>query len=524
VLTPPQTLIERFANYTSTDDLFESINNIYRDADRDPELQNWFKHVDGHVRKCLQQQGYILEDAATSEWNKIYDQGEYLLRDRYRDHTDRILDEFGFLADQFNQDPLNRSFADAMQQLFDDLGTDETGKPTFKTHLVKDLVNVILPAAFENVRYVPLPRIEYSDPTIDCIVENLVVESDNLMPNMVEIDSDNKFVWGRKTVASSNKNKALVAVSGVQMDLKDVSYYIKKKAGFPSLTDIGIMDVFLGGSGFSFTLGLETVDKSDKQTFFKVGHVKVDLKNLRVKVKQSKHKLVFNLFKPVLMAVVKPALTKVLEKQIRDSFAQADSFLFSIYQEGQRATQQARQNPDQAQNVYQTYLSAFQRRLAEGKQKTASVGSDKHANVAVTQHDSMFKDIKLPGGIGTKATEYKELAAEGDKWESPVFGIGSAAETTDLPKASPVTRKAHQTASGTVRGRQNPDGNQATHSGPADLQPEYHDNNRSGSGFGNQVSQAFDTNQDLSLQNGSNGYNKGASPLSRDNAVVSGNA
>lgn len=68
-----KTLIERFANGTSTNDLFDSINAIYRDADRDPELKQWFKSIDAYIRKCLKQQGYIMEDSATDEWNALYD-------------------------------------------------------------------------------------------------------------------------------------------------------------------------------------------------------------------------------------------------------------------------------------------------------------------------------------------------------------------------------------------------------------------------------------------------------------------
>lgn len=45
-----QTLIERFANNTSLQDFFESLNNIYRDADNDPELREWFKNVDNLIR------------------------------------------------------------------------------------------------------------------------------------------------------------------------------------------------------------------------------------------------------------------------------------------------------------------------------------------------------------------------------------------------------------------------------------------------------------------------------------------
>ena len=219
-LTTLQTLIERFANSTSADDLIDSINNVYTDADRDPELKKWFRNMDHYVRKCLKEKGFVMQDAATDEWNQLYDRGNFLLRDRYRDHTNRVIDELTFLANQFDADPQNKRFANSVQKLFQELGNDENGKPTFKPHLIKDLSQVILPGAFESVSYVPIPRIEYSDPMIDAIVENLVVESDNLMPNAFEVQSDNFFRWGRKTVTSRNKNKIMVSVSGVQMDLK----------------------------------------------------------------------------------------------------------------------------------------------------------------------------------------------------------------------------------------------------------------------------------------------------------------
>lgn len=45
-----RTLIERFANHTSLDSFFESLNTIYRDAEKDPELRNWFKNVDTLIR------------------------------------------------------------------------------------------------------------------------------------------------------------------------------------------------------------------------------------------------------------------------------------------------------------------------------------------------------------------------------------------------------------------------------------------------------------------------------------------
>ncbi|KAL6704318.1 hypothetical protein ACN47E_008382 [Coniothyrium glycines] len=452
-----KTLLERFANNTSADDLIDSIRQIYKAADQDPELKNWFKRVNALIHKTLQQQGYILEDRCTEEWNQVYDDGHNLLRGRYRGHTDRIADEFKFLGEQYEADPLNKQFAQSVNKLFLDLGNDENGKTTFKPHLVKDLTDVILPAIFENVRYVPIPRIEYSDPTVDAVVENLVIEGDNLAPNSLEFGSDNYWRWGRKSISSKNKNKVMLSVSGVQMDLRDVSYYIKRKQGFPSITDKGVMDIFMGGSGFSFKVEMETADKAREnhsQThFFKITKVESDIKNLQIKMKKSNHKLLFNMFKPLLLKVMRPIIQKVLEKKIKDSVNQLDSYLYDIKVEADRAEAEAKRNPDpqHLQNMYQRYASAFQQKLAQGKEKkekAKEATKDKHANVALTQHDSMFKNISLPGGISSKATEYKDLAAKGDKWESPVFSIGSAKESTSLPHAGKVTRKPHGRAGG----------------------------------------------------------------------------
>lgn len=459
-LTNLKTLIERFANWTSTDDLFDSINMVYRDADQDPELKGWFRRVNTYIRKCLREQGFILQDSSTDEWNQLYDQAQFLFRDRYRDHTDHLVDEVKFLADQFDQDPQNRAFGDAMQKLFLDLGRDEDGNPAFKPHLIKDLTEVIIPGIFENTRYVPIPRIEVSDPMIDAIVENLVIETDNLMPNALEIGSDNYWRYGRKSIKNHRENKVMIAASGIQMDLRDVAYYIKKKQGFPSITDKGVMDIILQNEGFSFKIAARNAHKArDRTHFLVIDKIDVNVKNLNIKVKKSNHKLLFSIAKPLLLKVMRPAIEKAIEKQIKDNFEKADAFAYSIYQEVNRGKEAAKQDPEQAANIYQRYVNAFQQKMTEKKKKAEQKSKNTDVNVAITKEDSMFKNISLPGGISTKATEYRELARKGDRWESPVFGIGSAKESSSLPHTHKVTRKPHQTRTPGVRGGNHPNSN-----------------------------------------------------------------
>ncbi|KAL1999471.1 hypothetical protein VTN02DRAFT_4460 [Thermoascus thermophilus] len=448
-------LVERFANCTSMDDFFEALNNIYRDADRDPELRHWFKHLNAFIRECLREKGYVMRDEATQEWNELYDDGRFLLRERYRDDVRRVVDEITFFAGQFAEDPQNTAFANALQKLFKDLGSAQ-GYPVFKKHLVRDLRNVVLPAIFENTRYVPMPRIEVSDPMVDVVVENLILESDNMMPNVVEFGSDNYWRWGRKKISNKSDNKIMISVSGIQADLRDVSYYIKKKQGFPSISDTGVMDIFLGDDGFSFKIAASSAQQKDRQNFFKVDRVAVRVHNINIRLKKSKHKVLFAVFKPLLFRVVRPALQLVMEKQIRDAFAKADAFAYEVHQEAQRARESVRRDPANAPNIYSQYADATRRKLMEKKQRAEAAGAqrDTKMQLAATHDDSMFKDIKLPGGITNKATEYKELALKGERWQSPVFDIGKASPSKDLPKLPPITRKPHATAAGGLRERE----------------------------------------------------------------------
>lgn len=504
-----KTILERFANGTSLDDFFEALDQIYKDADQDPELKKWFQDINAFIRRSLREQGYILQPASTDEYNKLYDHGDYLLRNKYKSHTDRILDEIKFFGNQFDEDAANRRFGDAVQKLFLDLGNDENGKTTFKPHLLKDVTEVILPRALETIHYVPIPRLEYSDPMVDFIVENLIVESDNLAPNVLEFSSDNYWKWGRKTIRNKNKNKVMLAVSGIQMDLRDVSFYLNKKKGFPSISDQGLCDIFMGGDGFSFKIAMQTADKSSTTNFFEVTDVKVQVKNFNIKLKQSRHKILFALGKPIILRAIRPALQKVLEAMIKQKAKELDSIIYQINKEAQQAKADALNNPDpeNIKSIYQQYWQAANNQWMNAKQKKEKAEeklADKKFNMAMTQHDSIFPNVKLPSGISTKATEYKELAKKGDRWESPVFGIGSARGSTDIPPAPKISRKSNVPKVGSVL---NSSSSPSVGSGA----PGY-TNGQSTQGQGYGTATQFVNNVSYPNTNGG-GYNNGQGPL-----------
>ena len=159
-------------------------------------------------------------------------------------------------------------------------------------------------------------------------------------------------------------------------------------------------------------------------------------------MKQSNHKLLFKIFKPLLLKVMTPIITKVIEKVIKEKINQLDGVLYSYYQEANRLAEDAKNDPEHAQNIFQRYATAVQNKITAKKEKAQQTAAKAgEVNVAMTQQDSIFPNIRLPGGISTKATEYKELAQRGDKWESPVFSIGSAKETSGLKMLGKANRR-----------------------------------------------------------------------------------
>lgn len=451
-----RTLIERFANGTSTSNLWKAINEIYQAAQKDNELKGWFKNMDHYINRLLLEQGYVLEEQSTRDWDALYKQGRVLLREKYKTQTNNVLDEIKFVGDQFDKDPQNKAFGLAVQKLFKDLGNNADGKSEFKPHLVKDTFDVILPAILRDIAYIPIPRIEYSDPTVDAVIENLILESDNFTPNVAELVSNNNWKWGRKNIANHNHNMLDLKVSGIQMDLRDVSYHIKKKSGFPKVTDTGVADILLPGDGFSFRMKVSTAGKTDSQNYFKVEKVDVDFKSLNVKLKKSKFKGLFAVFKPLLLKALRPALQKAVEKAIKDKCNEFDRTLYELKKEADAAGEAP--TDGKKANFFKRFYDASQARALKNKEEKKEQlekkksDDNKKVNITMTDDETIFPGLKLPGGVSSKATEYKDLALKGEKWESPVFSIGKASKSTDIPAAPQIVNKVRGAANGAANG------------------------------------------------------------------------
>jgi DNA ligase-4 len=278
---------------------------------------------------------------------------------------------------------------------------------------------------------------------MEAVVENLVLESDNFTPNLFELNGQTQWKWDRTRQDSFQHHTVDVAVRGVQMDMRNVSYYIKRKKGFPAITDEGIVNILLPGDGFGFRLKMSSAKGGDRQNFFKIDSIDIHLQKLKVKFVKSKHKLLFSIIKPFILRAVRPMMQTVLEKAIKDQVNSLDTFLYQVKQEADAAAEQVYEDPTQAPTIYARYAKAMQNRMAQIKEQAERQVVERDFNVAIANERTILPEVKLPGGISNKAAEYREMARMGQEWRSDVFSIGSAGPSSDVPQTPKITRKPH---------------------------------------------------------------------------------
>lgn len=472
--------LEYFANSSSTDDIFDAINDVYRDADRDPQFKQWFKDIDRYIRRVLKETGYILSDDADKQFEALRKRGKDFAENRYSEHYDRVIDEFKRWGDQFEKDPLNQRFGQTVQKLLDDLGTDRKGQATFKKHLLKDVTNVIIPGIFRRVNYVPLPRIEIIDPQFDAVIENLILDGANIIPNIIEIENHNFLKYSAyKRINNNQHHKFTIKLSQIQLDIKDIAYYIKRKQGFPSITDTGVVDILLSGNGLSATIGLETAEKKDRQAFFKPADIHVSIHHMDVKLRKSTHKVLFAFFKPLLMSTLKPVIAKVAEQQIRSNLTKFDAQIYALHKKVQAEKEKAKEgDPEGAAQDLKLYFEQIKARFLENKRQKEARAKQTTVNVAATLEGSKLQNKKLPGITSTTATKMKQRAREGKTWHSSIFDIGSAKPSTNVPAPKAISRKSPNDRA-TLNASEHPDNMKASAAAGGKL-PE-NDGNFSGS-------------------------------------------
>jgi hypothetical protein len=419
-----KTLLQRFANGKSMHHIKDAIDALYDDANRDESLRNWFKNVDQYARKVLLQPGYVLEPQCNTEGREIRENGRSFYDEKYRDHFDNLFRTVGDWFKEMGEDPLNKRFGEDWARLTKDLLFDSEGSLKFKPHLWGDIRKVILPTIVSQVGYVPIPRIEYTDDSLDLVIENLTLSGKNLLPNTFEMSARNYFKFSPYSAFEDHsEHEVELTFRQIQADIRDVAFYFRKKTGLPKIRDSGLADFILGGEGVNVNVKLVSSSK-DHTSVFKVKSVNAKVASLKFSIRDSKHDLLYKTLKPIATGLVKKQIQKAIEDGVRTGLEYVDGQLVGVRDRMAEAKAQEGKEGE-AMTKMQVLQEIFQKK----KEETTSVGSTRHREShfkVVAKRDSLLlPETGHPAGWVNRAAEREELAHKGDNWKSQAFDIVS---------------------------------------------------------------------------------------------------
>ncbi|KAF5393156.1 hypothetical protein D9757_001352 [Collybiopsis confluens] len=470
-------IAERFANGRNMQqDIWDPINALIDDAQRDKEFKDWWREVGEWTEKILLTPGYILEPASNNRGRELFDAGKKFygsgelnesetsntatapnigsdlpnaaentlstqtsVRGKYRDHFDNVFEGFGNFVGGIAEDPLNRRLGTDIQRLTKDLLFDSEGKLSFKPELWNDVRSIILPGLIDRIGLIPIPRIEYTDDSLDLVLENLTLSAKNLFPNMVEAEVRNFVRFGSGTATgkkdgkqtTSNKHTLHLHMSQIQTDMRDVAFYFRRKSGLPKLKDSGLADVLLGGDGLSATIHL--VSSSDPTTLFDIETVNVKVDTLKFAIRDSKHDLLYKTLRPLATGLIKKQMQKAVADGLRTALEWLGEELIAVRNRMNEA--KAGAGEDEEIGSWKAMQEAFKRRKDDTVSTASMARSSSSASqfkVISNKRNSILANTGHPAGWVNRVDEKDKLikqspsgekVAGGDTWKTKAFDI-----------------------------------------------------------------------------------------------------
>ncbi|KAF8890527.1 hypothetical protein CPB84DRAFT_1816344 [Gymnopilus junonius] len=404
-----RTLLERFANGKSVDTITDAVDALIDDANRDEALKEWFSAVDLYIRKVLLEPGYVLESDCNNHANRLKELGREFYDEKYKEEFDNLFNSIGRWFKAMGDDPLNKQFGEDWARLTRDLLFDSEGSLKFKPDLWNDIRKTIVPTLIEQVGYIPIPRIEYTDDSLDLVVENLTLQSRNIFPNIVELEANNYVKFSPyNAITDDHRHRVKLTLEQMQADMRDVSFYYRKKTGIPRMRDSGIADVVIGGEGLSAHIELVSVRK-DPTSVFKVHNVHVKVDNLKFAIRDSNHDFLYKTLRPLATGLIKRQIQKAMRDAIVTGFEYLDGQLVGVRSRMDEAKKSAGEGGEETRvDVLRDLFKKKQHPHDEGGsvRSTESNRSKSQFKIVKDKRASLLADQGSPaGGVVEKSGE-----------------------------------------------------------------------------------------------------------------------
>ncbi|THH32403.1 hypothetical protein EUX98_g1751 [Antrodiella citrinella] len=356
-----RTFVERMAGGKSLDDFFGVLRVCGVDIQQDQHLREFFDELLDHLRKSVDERGYVRSDEAQqmrddlkAKWRELHD-ADTEEGQKWRDDIGKLQAAWEDFMKAFDSGEDTRRIQRAQSKLGTDLEqamVSAAGAAASNAidqglqngpWLWQDLFNAYIPRLLSIVKDIPIPRTEYSDDDVEFVLEDLDISSFNLLPghayirNITDIDITAPSA-GKSTTSVGSLTR--VYIQALQLSLREVSFYYKDKTASVGPGEFtGLLEFTLPPQGIDVDVVVRMIPNSPeglkererRGTFQEIQRVDVKVSDdVDLTVKQSNHSILATVFKPLILSRFRETLQTVLADNIRASIEWTDAFAWDV--------------------------------------------------------------------------------------------------------------------------------------------------------------------------------------------------
>ncbi|KAL7416019.1 hypothetical protein BDY24DRAFT_359249 [Mrakia frigida] len=338
-------IIESFASGESLDPVLDAAKSLKEDVEKDDRVSQFFNDLGNFLEASLKVEGYVTSQRAYRRSSELWERGQKLATEnaRYKKDIQDLSSSLSSFSEALADDPATSELAYKLEDFAAELThAGKSGINALKAEssgLYRDVVDVVIPRLVALVKEIPLPRTEFTSADVDFAVDDLRIESASFIPDSIRIiqHNDLSLTQGYAAYAADYDGSLRVRVDGLRFNARDISYWVHKKNGLLNFEDEGLLAVSFDNKGISFDIELENASEADRESFFVVKSVNVDISDLEYAISRNKSWLLW-LASGTVSGLIKKTLKHSLESQIASYLRDADLELYGLQNRAIAAT------------------------------------------------------------------------------------------------------------------------------------------------------------------------------------------
>jgi hypothetical protein len=286
---------ERMASY------FTSLKDLVEDALKNPaqiDSQEYSERV------------HKLSESA----RKLFHEKDKQLRPLFKEISD-LLDR---LVDALTNDEHLKDFQKAISSLGADLITkDSEGRIHLNEKALDEIKKMVGPLIAEQLRLVPLPRIEHHDSNYDLVLDEVVVNTVDIPTDGLETHLENHFAFDLKHMKTVRTHGQLsIRLRNLVVRADNIKFMFRRLT-VPRLVDEGHADLYSKGDGVTIVL---TFEQQSTAPYLSRAHAHCHIDDLGITIKgDADHQVLLGMLTTFYKNDISKALVTAVESALEKS-------------------------------------------------------------------------------------------------------------------------------------------------------------------------------------------------------------